>query len=344
LDWARQACADFLGCKKTEVVFTSGGTESNNLAIKGIALANPRGKHIISDRTEHNAVLQCLDYLERHHGFEVSYLTMNQNGIVDPETLAEVIRPDTTLITLMLANNETGAIQPIPELARIASANKVPFHTDAVQAAGWFDLNVTNLGVDALSLSGHKFGAPKGSGLLYLRNRFNPEPVLHGGGQEFGRRSGTQNVAWAVATATALQTLSTGTNPQESNLTRYAQSHAVTQAFIDAVLNRFPQAKLTGPAVSELRHPAIAAFTFAGVNGETLLLELERNGVIVSSGSACAAGSQEPSHVLQALGIHDDVCLTAVRFSFGHSATTDQASQALTALATALSAITGTNY
>jgi len=151
-------------------------------------------------------------------------------------------------------------------------------------------------------------------------------------------------VAWAVAIATALQTLSTSTNPKESNLTRYAQSHAVTRAFIDAVLNRFPQAKLTGPAVSELRHPAIAAFTFAGVNGETLLLELERNGVIVSSGSACAAGSQEPSHVLQALGIHDDVCLTAIRFSFGHAATTDQATQALSALTTALSAITGNNY
>jgi cysteine desulfurase len=344
LDWARQTCADLLGCKKTEVVFTSGGTESNNLAIKGIALANPRGKHIISARTEHNAVLQCLDYLEHHHGFEVSYLALNQNGIVDPETLSEVIRPDTTLITLMLANNETGAIHPIGELARIAATHRVPFHTDAVQAAGWFDLNVSNLGVDALSLSGHKFGAPKGSGLLYLRNRFNPEPVLHGGGQEFGRRSGTQNVAWAVAIATALQNLSPAANPQVSNMVRSAQCHAATQAFINAVLERFPHARLSGPAQGELRHPAIAAFTFEGVNGETLLLELERNGVIVSSGSACAAGSQEPSHVLQALGIHHDLCQTAVRFSFGHSASTHQASQAHAALTAAMSAITGENY
>lgn len=339
LDWARQTCADYLGCKKSEIVFTSGGTESNNLAIKGICLANPRGKHIISARTEHTAVLECLDYLERHHGFQVSYLTLNADGIVAPETLEAVIRPDTTLVTLMLANNETGAVQPIAQLAGIAATHKVPFHTDAVQAAGWFDLDVTALGVDALSLSGHKFGAPKGSGLLYLRSRYNPEPVIHGGGQEFGRRSGTQNVAWAVAIATALKTLSPAGSQQESNQARSAQSRSVTQAFIDAVLAQFANARLTGPADSGLRHPAIAAFTFEGVNGETLLLELERNGVSVSSGSACAAGSQEPSHVLQALGISDDVCRTAVRFSFGHSAQMDQATQALNALKTAMDSI-----
>lgn len=337
LDWARQTCADYLGCKKSEVVFTSGGTESNNLAIKGIALANPRGKHIISARTEHNAVLECLDYLERQHGFEISYLNLNSDGIVSPETLAEVVRPDTTLVTLMLANNETGALHPIAQLAEIAGTNKIPFHTDAVQAAGWFDLNVTTLGVDSLSLSGHKFGAPKGSGLLYLKNRFNPEPVIHGGGQEFGRRSGTQNVAWAVAAATSLQRLSPASEAT-------AQALSVTQEFTAQVLARFPNARLTGPKDWNLRHPAIAAFTFDGVNGETLLLELERNGVIVSSGSACAAGSQEPSHVLQALGIHDDICSTAVRFSFGHAPNSDQATVALSALTKALGSITGATY
>jgi cysteine desulfurase len=331
LDWARNACAAKIGCSPDEITFTSGGTESNNLAIKGLALANPRGKHIISAANEHSSVLDVLNFLERVHGFEITLLPVGADGSVTAAALEAAIRPDTTLVTLMLANNEIGTVHNLPSLSAVAKAHKVPFHTDAVQCAGWFDLNVREIGVDALSLSGHKFGSPKGSGLLYVRSRFDVEPVLHGGGQEHGFRSGTQNVAWAVALATVLNALP---EPAQAR----SKAAAVTSAFIDAVLAKHPNAALTGPRPeSGQRHPAIASFTFAGINGETLLLELENAGVVCSSGSACAAGSTEPSHVLLATGLDHDICRTAVRFSFGHEATTDEATQALAALDTALS-------
>ena len=330
LDWARQTCATYLGVHPEEIVFTSSGTEANNLAIQGMALGNPRGKHIISAATEHSSVLSCLNYLERIHGFEITLLPVSQTGQISPEALQAALRPDTTLVTLMLANNEVGTINPISQLAGIASGQGVPFHTDAVQGAGWLDLNVSKLGVQALTLSGHKFGAPKGSGLAYLSSSLQVEPVTHGGGQEAGLRSGTQNVAWAVALAVASQLLA-------EPAAEAAKARAVTATFIDGVLSQFPAARLTGPTPdSGERHPAIASFTFDGVNGETLLLELENAGVTCSSGSACSAGSTEPSHVLTALGLEPDLCRTAVRFSFGHDATADQATQAIETLKQAL--------
>lgn len=330
LDWARAACAEWLGVQSEEIIFTSGGTEANNLAIKGICLANPRGKHIISSPLEHEAVLACLEYLRAFHGFEVTMLPVANDGSIDADSLRTSLRPDTTLVTLMAANNEIGTLYPVAEFAAVAAEFGVPFHTDAVQGAGWLELKAPSLGVQALSLSGHKFGAPKGSGLLYLSRRVGAEPVIHGGGQEHGFRSGTQNVAWAVALAVALQTL----EPAGQSASK---ARAVSAAFIDAVLGQHPNAALTGPLPeSGQRHPAIASFTFAGLNGETLLLELENAGVVCSSGSACAAGSDEPSHVLLALDVDYDVCRTAVRFSFGHDANTDQSAQALQALGTAV--------
>ena len=330
LDWARASCAAKLGCSPDEIIFTSGGTESNNLAIKGLALGNPRGKHIISAATEHSSVLEVLRYLELAHGFEITFLPVGADGSVSVSSLESAIRADTTLVTLMLANNEIGTVHDLAALASVTKAHKVPFHTDAVQCAGWFDLNVAELGVDALSLSGHKFGAPKGSGLLYVRSRFALELVLHGGGQEHGYRSGTQNVAWAVAMATALNAL------PDPALAR-SKTSAVTSAFIDAVLTNHQIAALSGPQPGTgKRHPAIASFTFAGINGETLLLELENAGVSCSSGSACAAGSTDPSHVLVATGMDVDQCRTAVRFSFSHDASSDEAAQALRALEIAL--------
>jgi cysteine desulfurase len=333
LNWARERAADFLGCHPSEIVFTSGGTESNNLAIKGIALANPRGKKIISAKTEHESVLQCLEFLERVHGFEIVWLNLDGTGVIDLHQLEASLSPEVTLVTLMAANNEVGTLHPIARIAQLCKAAKVPFHSDAVQAAGWLDLSVATLGVSALSLSGHKFGAPKGIGLLYLSGKTAVEPLIHGGGQEFELRSGTQNVAWAVALATALNSL-------EPLQAAAARATAVTTAFIDAVLARFPQAKLTGPVPGISRHPAIASFTFEGLNGETLLLELENNGVICSSGSACAAGSSDPSHVLLAMGIPDDLAQTSVRFSFGHKATMAEARIALDALEAALGKLT----
>ena len=354
LDWARQTVATELGALPDEIVFTSGGTEANNLAIKGIALGQPRGRHIVSAGTEHSSVLACLEYLERVHGFEVTLLPVDAEGRISATDLRAALRPNTTLVTLMLANNEIGTAHDITQLAAVAKEFDVPFHTDAVQAAGWFDLNVKELGVQALSLSGHKFGAPKGSGLLYVSSGLQLEPVIHGGGQEGGLRSGTQNVAWAVAAAVALQLTNTGkfvaistddapaTGNTGGRSSRTAMARAVTSAFIDGVLSVVPRARLTGTtADSGERHPAIASFTFEGLNGETLLLELEQAGVICSSGSACSAGSTEPSHVLITMGLDADICRTVVRFSFGHDANSDQATQALVALKKAVAKVSG---
>jgi cysteine desulfurase len=334
LDWARQKAADFLGCRPSEIVFTSGGTESNNLAIKGIALANPRGKHIVSARTEHSSVLESLSYLQTHHGFEITYLESDSLGNISLTDFSQAIRDDTTLVTLMTSNNETGCIHPIKTLAEYCQMRAVPIHTDAVQACGWLETRPLMLGVSAMSLSGHKFGAPKGSGLVYFKNRIQVERIMSGGGDKFERRHGTPNVAWSVALATALAAL----EPAQTAAARVA---SVTAAFIDEVLKTHPQAKLTGPPPGTdlgtlSRHPAIASFTFEGLNGETLLLELENQGVICSSGSACAAGSTDPSHVLLAMGIPEDLAQTSVRFSFSHSATIEEARTALDALAAAL--------
>jgi cysteine desulfurase len=336
MDWARQACAEALGgVHPDEIVFTSGGSEANNLAIKGIALANPRGRHIVSSPLEHESVLAVLRYLEQFHGFSVTLLPVAPSGQISTDSLRDAITPETTLVTLMLANNEIGAVNDIAALSAVAAEFGVPFHTDAVQAPGWLNFEPGQLGVQALSLSGHKFGAPKGSGLLWLSTRTAAEPVIHGGGQEHGLRSGTQNVAWAVAIAVALQTL-----PQNAR-----DVASVTARFISDVLAGIPQARLTGPIPEARpdmlpdtlqRHPAIASFTFDGINGETLLLELENAGVTCSSGSACSAGSTEPSHVLTAVGLPEDTARTAVRFSFGHDATADQAATALAALQRAL--------
>jgi cysteine desulfurase len=324
---ARARVARWLDCKASEVVFTSGGTEGDNLAVIGLALANPRGKHLISARTEHEAVLQSLDYLERVHGFEISWLPVATDGSINLDDLRQALRPETTLVTLMLVNNEIGTHHPLRQIADIAHEVGALVHTDAVQAPGWYDCRINTLGVDALTISGHKLGAPKGSGALYLRGRLAVEPLLHGGGQERERRSGTENVAWAVSLATALEAL-----PPEPE-TEAAHMSALRDAFIEEVRESIHPSSLTGEAIeprdghTSRRHPAIASFVFPGVNGETLLLALEERGVVVSSGSACAAGSDEPSHVLIACGYDDDHALTSVRFSFARSTTAQELSR-----------------
>ncbi|MEY4532457.1 MAG: hypothetical protein RI926_226 [Actinomycetota bacterium] len=337
LDDARSRIARWLDCPASDLVFTSGGTEGDNLTITGLALANPRGKHIISAKTEHEAVLKTLDYLERVHGFEISWLKVDSQGNVDLAELTTSLRADTTLVTLMLANNEIGTVHPLPQIIEAAHSMGALVHTDAVQAAGWFDLRVGKngtvvSGVDALTISGHKLGAPKGSGVTYIRGRLAVEPALHGGGQEFGRRSGTENVAWAVALATAVEAL-----PEAK--AEAVRVNALRDEFISQVLATVPQAVLTGN--SEERHPAIASFTFAGLNGETLLLELEQRGVIVSSGSACAAGSNDPSHVLIACGIEPDIAQTSVRFSLSHHTAAEELATTASALREAVAAVSG---
>jgi cysteine desulfurase len=330
---ARREVAAWLGCRASEIVFTSGGTESDNLAIKGIALANPRGRHIVTTPIEHEAVLESVDYLVRHHGFEVTFTPVGHDGLVSPDDLAGALRPDTTLVSVMLANNEVGTVQPIAALAALAHAHDIPFHTDAVQAAGWLDLDVRALGVDALSLSGHKIGAPKGIGALYIRGRIPLEPVLHGGGQERGRRSGTENVAGAVALATAVRLSAAA---RDENARNAAEAR---DAFVSAVLAAVPDAQLTGHP--EARLPGTASFVFPGTNGETVLLELERRGVVSSSGSACAAGSEDASHVLLALGYPEDLARTAVRFSWGPDVTAGQLAAVAPAVAQAVREVAG---
>lgn len=321
LEQARSSVANFFNARPAEITFTAGGTESDNLAIIGLALANPRGKHIVSASTEHEAVLAAIDYLERVHGFETTWVKLDEFGQV--QNLEASLRQDTTLVSLMIANNEIGTLNNIAELAAAAHSVGALFHTDAVQAVGWVDLDFKKLGVDALSISGHKFGAPKGSGAIVFRAGAHAEPLIHGGGQESGLRSGTENVAWAVALATALEALA----PTGLEAERVAK---LRDDFISEVLSEVSNAKLTGHPQDRL--PSIASFTLEGVSGEAVLLELERRNVIVSSGSACAAGSDEPSHVLVALGIEPDTARTAVRFSFSHDTSAEDLQQAVIAL------------
>ncbi|WP_291048571.1 cysteine desulfurase family protein [Herbiconiux sp.] len=310
---ARRTVAGVLGCRVSEVVFTSGGTEADNLAVKGIALASPRGRHLVLSAIEHPAVVESAEFLQRMHGFEVTVVPVDATGLVDPDEFAAALRPDTTLATVMTANNEVGTVQPIAELASRARLHGIPFHTDAVQAAGWLPLGLDALGVDALSFSGHKLGAPKGIGVLAARQRLRLEPLVHGGGQERGARSGTENVAFAVGLATAL------TLAEADRVEAAARVTALRDDFIRGVLDRIPAAVLTGHPSRRL--PSVASFCFPGTSGESVLLQLEERGILVSSGSACAAGDDAPSPVLLAMGLAPEVAQTAVRFTFTSSTT-----------------------
>ena len=358
---ARARVAKVLGMRATDITFTSGGTEADNLAIIGMALgartqdraqtqgrshtqdraqsqgragtAVPPRRHIVTSPIEHEAVLASVEFLARVHGFTVTEVAPASDGTVTPEALTAAIRPDTVLVTLGYANNEIGTVADIPALAVIAHEAGALFHTDAVQAAGWLPL--TGLGVDALSLAGHKVGAPKGIGIAAIRARVPVEPLIHGGGQESGRRSGTENVALAVAFATALE-LAEAERHEAADRVR-----AVRDEFIASVLQAVPGAFLTGAAGTAgldgrtTRTPNHASFCFSNTSGEAVLLELERLGVTASSGSACAVGSDEPSHVLTALGIAAEVAQTSVRFTFPSSITFEQGRAAAQAVISA---------
>ncbi|MDQ1127704.1 cysteine desulfurase [Microbacterium sp. SORGH_AS 505] len=316
---ARRRVAAVLGMRPGDVIFTSGATEANNLALKGVAVAallrTGRPGHLVTSAIEHESVLASAEFLERVHGVAVTRLRVDADGLVSPDDLAASLREDTVLVSLGYANNEVGTVQDAAALAAVSTAARVPLHLDAVQAAGWLPLAGT--GAEALSIAGHKIGAPQGIGALAIRGRVSLEPLLHGGGQERDRRSGTENVAGAVGLAVALELA------EAERLDATARVAAARDAFVARVLALIPEARLTGHASRRL--PGTASFTFSGVSGEAVLLELERRGVVSSSGSACAAGSDEPSHVLLALGIAPDVAQTSVRFSFGHHATIDPA-------------------
>ena len=329
---ARGVVAQHLGCRPAEVVFTSGGTEADNLAVKGIALGGLRGRHLVTTPLEHEAVLESVDHLRRLHGVEVTLLPVDGEGLVAPDDLAQALRPDTTLVSIQHASNEIGTVQPIRELAAVARERGVPFHTDAVQSAGALEVGLETLGVDALSIAGHKLGAPKGVGALAVRAGVALEPVLHGGGQERGRRSGTENVAGIVGLATALE-LAAAERAHASELA------AVRDILVDGVLARVPGAMLTGSR--DRRLPGHASFCFPGTSGESVLLELASRGIVCSSGSACAAGSDDPSPVLLALGIAPAVAQTAVRLTLPAGVSRDQVSEVVDRVVAAVSAVGG---
>jgi cysteine desulfurase len=327
---ARADIAGRLACRPAELIFTSGGTESDNLAVKGIVLASARGRHVVTTAIEHEAILESVDYLVRFHGASVTVLPVDDEGLVSASSLEQAIRPDTALVTIQHANNEIGVVQDIAVLAAVARAAGVPFHADAVQSAGWLPL--ASLGVDALTLAGHKLGTPKGVGLLYVRSGVALEPLLHGGGQERGRRSGTENVAGAVGLAAGLALAA-------ASSTGAGAPGRQRDQLIDGVLAAVPSAFVTGSRTSRL--PNHASFCFPGTSGEALLLELERHGIVCSSGSACAAGSDEPSHVLLALGIAAQVAQTAVRFTLDGATTSDQVSEVVERVADAVASVGG---
>jgi cysteine desulfurase len=331
---ARTGTGKALNCRPAEITFTSGGTEADNLAVKGIALArqaaDPALNRVVISAVEHPAVEESARYLERFHGFAVDVVPVDRFGKVTPEALAVVLRPETALVSIMYANNEVGTVQPIRQLAGLSREHGVPFHTDAVQAAGWLPLDTKLLGVDAMSISGHKLGAPKGNGALFVRSRTRIEPLLHGGGQERGRRSGTENVAGAVALATALSLV----RPEQGLPAHVA---ALRDDFIGGILAGVPGAQLTGHPLERL--PSVASFCFPGTSGESVLLELERQGVVCSSGSACAAGSDAASPVLLAMGIPAEVAQTAVRFSFDATVTAEELQEAAAAVRNAVGSV-----
>jgi cysteine desulfurase len=316
LDQARARTAALLGARPSEIIFTSGGSESDNAALKGaVWAANARGAHIITTAIEHHAIVHACAWLERF-GVETTYLEVDDQGLVDPARVAAAIRPTTALISVMHANNEIGVIQPLREIAAVAHAHGIPLHTDAVQSIGHIAGMVDALEVDLLSLSAHKFYGPKGVGVLYVRRGTPWLPLQQGGGQERGRRAGTENVAGIVGLATALQ-LAMETMDEEG-----ARLCALRDRLIAAVLEAVPGSRLNGHPTRRL--PGNANFSFAGVDGEALLLSLDRHGVAASSGSACTAGSIDPSHVLLALGLEPALAAGSLRLTLGRHTTTEE--------------------
>ncbi|WP_432533900.1 cysteine desulfurase family protein [Kineococcus arenarius] len=332
LDAARAGVAQVLGCRPGEVVFTGGGTEADNLAVTGITTAAPRGRRVVVSAIEHPAVLETARALTRQ-GFRVDEVGVDEFGVVDLEQLERLVDDGTALVSVMLANNEIGTVQPLAEVSRVCRAHGVPLHTDAVQAAGHLSLDVDALGVDALSLSAHKFGGLRGCGVLFVRGSVPLEPLLHGGGQELGRRSGTADVAGAVGTAVALG-LAEAAREEET-----ARLGALRDRLVSGVLAGVAGARLTGHPVQRLAHHA--SFCFPGVGGETVLAELEAAGVVCSSGSACSAGSEDASHVLLATGLDADAARTAVRFSMGPGTTARDVDEVLRVLPAAVRAASG---
>jgi cysteine desulfurase len=311
IDEAREKIAQLLNCQPSEIVFTSGGTESDNLALRGIAEAyRQKGNHIVTTAIEHHAVLRTCKALE-DMGFSVTYLPVDEHGLVSPEQVAEAVNERTILVSVMHANNEIGTIEPVAEIVKAVKEKRpdILVHTDAVQTVGHISVDIQELGVDLLSFSAHKFYGPKGVGGLFIRKGVRLVPQLTGGGQERNRRSGTENVAGIVGMAKALEIAIA----EMSNELPRLQS--LRDELIAGVLNRIPDSRLNGHPTQRLPHNA--NFSFRGIDSETLLLQLDMHGIAASSGSACSSGSLEPSHVLLALGLDYELAISSLRLTLG---------------------------
>lgn len=309
IDKARFRVANAIGANMNEIYFTSCGSESDNLAIKGVVYANKsKGRHIITSKIEHHAVLNTCKTLEKQ-GVEVTYLNVDKNGTVDLGMLVNSIRKDTILISIMAANNEIGTIQPIEPIGKIAKAHNILFHTDAVQAIGNMRIDVNKLGIDLLSMSGHKFYAPKGIGALYVRRGVEFEKLQDGGHQEKDKRAGTENIAQIIGLGKAIELIYNDFEKYNDKLT------SLRDLYITEIEKNIPQAKLNGDRKNRL--PGNANFSFKGINSQELLFKLDEVGICASAGSACSTGDSEPSHVLSAIGLDKDLANSALRVSFG---------------------------
>lgn len=314
LETARKTIADILGCTPSEIVFTSGGSEADNQALSSAYTGAKAGKkHIISTEFEHHAVLHTLDRM-REQGFDVTLVPVNENGIVKPEDIENAIRDDTALVSVMYANNEIGTIQPVGDIGKICREHGVLFHTDAVQAFGNIAVSLEN--IDMLSLSAHKFHGPKGVGLLYVRRGCELIPLINGGGQEKGRRAGTENLPGIVGMAAAMKGAAENLAEKSRNLT-------AKRNYIISELKKIPHSVLNGD--EENRLPGNINMCFEGIDGEPLILMLDLRGIEASSGSACTSGSLEPSHVLRAIGRNPEIARGSLRLSIGEDITEDDA-------------------
>lgn len=324
IDGAREKVAGILGCSSKEIYFTSCGSESDNWAIKGYAMASlKKGNHIITSKIEHHAVLHTCQYLEKN-GFEVTYLPVDETGMISLDDLKAAIRPTTTLITIMYANNEIGTIQPIREIAKIAHENGIVFHTDAVQAIGSVKVDVKELDVDMLSLSAHKFNGPKGIGALYIRKGIYPHNFMHGGAQESGKRAGTENTANIIGLAKALEL---ATENLDEKIKKISD---LRDYIINKIQSDIPYCRLNGHRDERL--PGNVNFSFEFIEGESLLLMLSMNNIAASSGSACTSGSLDPSHVLLSIGLPHELAHGSLRVSLGYQNTKEDADKLLEVL------------
>ncbi|PMQ21243.1 cysteine desulfurase family protein [Glutamicibacter arilaitensis] len=335
-DWARTQVAGQLGVAAQEVYFTSGGTEGANAAVIGAALANPRGRVVVCSSVEHPAVMEACKYLVEFHGFEHRIIPVTGTGLVDLKAAGELIDTDVAVVSVMAVNNEVGTIQPVAAVAELVHEAGALMHTDAVQGAGWIDLKPLCAAVDALSISGHKIGGLKGSGAMYLSAKHRFVPLLQGGGQQGGMRSGTENPAAAVGIAVALQA---ATAQREAGLGANFGPYLIERILKELNAKHPGSVQLTGDPVR--RVGGIVSFVFPQTAGETVLIELARKGILCSSGSACAAGSTELSAVLTAMGYDEQLAHTALRLSFTRTAKENEISQVASAVVSCVSGLLG---